>query len=184
MIRMRQWSFQYLQEAKKGRSYRLPYIMCPSSCSQWHLFYCIGLIYGHFLISCLAPDCYLILWCILFITHCPAVSKLSVCTCLPIYLSSALSVTVFSSLPFRKEVNVTVKVSPVSPWYKRYHWGAAEQSVLVTAQSDSSVCGLLVLQNAKVRRLILWFLDALLDTIVYWPFMWLLTSIESIMSDM
>lgn len=47
-------------------------------------------------------------------------------------------------------------MSPVSLWYQRYLWAASEESVLVTAESrkdsDSHVCALLVLQNAKVTH--------------------------------
>lgn len=57
------------------------------------------------------------------------------------------------SFILQKNVNVSFTVSPVSPWYKRYLWAASEESVLVTAESnkdsDSHICALLVLQNAK-----------------------------------
>ncbi|XP_063841509.1 SID1 transmembrane family member 1-like [Scylla paramamosain] len=53
------------------------------------------------------------------------------------------------SFVLQKEVNVTVIVTPVSPWYKRYQWAAYEESVLVTADSNSDICSVLILQNAK-----------------------------------
>lgn len=74
----------------------------------------------------------------------------SLVLCPSIYLF--IAVIESSPQPFRKNVNVSVTVSPVSPWYKRYQWDASEASVLVSAQSDTDVCALLVLQNAKVRR--------------------------------
>lgn len=53
------------------------------------------------------------------------------------------------SFILQKEVNVTVTVTPVSPWYKRYQWAAGEESVLITADSESDICSVMILQNAK-----------------------------------
>lgn len=57
------------------------------------------------------------------------------------------------------DYNVTVKPTPVSPWYKLYEWEGDQKSVLITVDTIPKkglrVCALLSLQNAIVRFLLM-----------------------------